>query len=170
MAEKLGVARETIYIWQKKLTGEKMDIDKSNNKDELLAEIKKLGKERNDLELENKILKKANELIKKEIGVNYGNLTNKEKTIVVNALKGAYPTTALLKKLKLKRSTFYYECTRNLVDKYDDIKEKIKIIFNENYKCYGYRRIKIALIDTFDINISEKVVRRLMKQIGLFVY
>ena len=146
-----------------------MDIEKNNNKDELLAEIEKLRKERNDLKLENKILKKANEL-KKEIGVNYGNLNNKEKTIVVNALKGAYPTTALLKKLKLKRSTFYYECTRNLVDKYDDIKEKIKIIFNENYKCYGYRRIKIALIDTFDINISEKVVRRLMKQISLFVY
>lgn len=170
LAEKLGVTRETIYIWQRKLTGEKMDIDKNNNKDELLAEIEKLRKERNDLELENKILKKANELIKKEIGVNYGNLTNKEKTIVVNALKGAYPTTALLKKLKLKRSTFYYECTRNLVHKYDDIKEKMKIIFNENYKCYGYRRIKIALIDTFNVNISEKVVRRLMKQIGLFVY
>ena len=44
------------------------------------------------------------------------------------------------------------------------------MIFNENYKCYGYMRIKIALIDTFDINISEKVVRRLMKQIGLIVY
>ena len=170
LAENLGVTRETIYMWQKKLTGEKMDIVKSNNKDELLSEIEKLRKERNDLELENKILKKANELIKKEIGVNYGNLTNKEKTIVVNALKGAYPTTALLKKLKLKKSTFYYECTRNLVDKYDDIKEKIKVIFNENYKCYGYRRIKIALIDTFDINISEKVVRRLMKQVGLIVY
>ena len=127
LAEKLGVTRETIYIWQRKLTGEKMDIDKNNNKDELLAEIEKLRKERNDLELENKILKKANELIKKEIGVNYGNLTNKEKTIVVNALKGAYSTTALLKKLKLKRSTFYYECTRNLVDKYDDIKEKNNI-------------------------------------------
>ncbi len=64
-----------------------MDIDKSNNKDELLTEIDKLRKEKNDLEFENKILKKANELIKKEIGVNYGNLTNKEKTIVVNALK-----------------------------------------------------------------------------------
>lgn len=43
-----------------------MDIDKNNNKDELLAEIEKLRKERNDLELENKILKKANELIKKK--------------------------------------------------------------------------------------------------------
>ena len=55
-----------------------MDIVKSNNKDELLSEIEKLRKERNDLELENKILKKTNELIKKEIGVNYGNLTNKK--------------------------------------------------------------------------------------------
>lgn len=169
-AEKFGVTRETIYSWQKKLTGEKMEIDKSNNKDELLSEIEKLRKEKNELELENKILKKANELIKKEIGVNYGNLTNKEKTIVINALKSTYSTTALLNKLKLKKSTFYYENARNLIDKYKDIKEKIKIIFNENYKCYGYRRIKIALYDTFNINISEKVIRRLMKQIGLVVY
>ena len=31
-----------------------MDIDKNNNKDELLAEIEKLRKERNDLELKSK--------------------------------------------------------------------------------------------------------------------
>ena len=42
LAEKLGVTRETIYMGQKKLTGEKMDIVKSNNKDELLTEIEKI--------------------------------------------------------------------------------------------------------------------------------
>ena len=78
-----------------------MDIGKSNNKDELLAEIEKLRKERNDLELENKILKKANELIKKEIGVNYGNLTNKEKTTVVNASYNSF-----IKEIKTKKIYF----------------------------------------------------------------
>ena len=43
-----------------------MDIVKSNNKGEILTEIEKLRKERNDLELENKILKKTNEFIKKK--------------------------------------------------------------------------------------------------------
>ena len=57
--------QEKLFIFGKKINGRKKDINKSNNKDELLAEIEKLRKERNDLELENKVLKKANELIKR---------------------------------------------------------------------------------------------------------
>ena len=37
--------------------------------------------------MENKILTKANELLKKKIGTDFKNLSNKEKTIVVSALK-----------------------------------------------------------------------------------
>ena len=39
-----------------------------------------LQKEHLKLELENKILKKANEILKKEMGVDYSLLSNKEKT------------------------------------------------------------------------------------------
>ena len=36
-------------------------------------------------------------------------------------------------------------------------------IFKRNYRCYGYRRMRASLTDQ-SVNISEKVVRRLMKQ------
>ena len=36
-------------------------------------------------------------------------------------------------------------------------------IFERNYRCYGYRRIHAAL-SRQSLKISEKVVRRLMKQ------
>ena len=36
-------------------------------------------------------------------------------------------------------------------------------IFERNYRCYGYRRMYASLTDQ-SVNISEKVVRRLMKQ------
>ena len=36
-------------------------------------------------------------------------------------------------------------------------------IFERNYRCYGYRRMHASLTDQ-SVNISEKVVRRLMKQ------
>ena len=55
--------------------------------------------------MENKILKKANELLKKEIGTDYSNLSNKEKTIIISALKQEYKIKDLLCILSIKKST-----------------------------------------------------------------
>ena len=41
-------------------------------------------------------------------------------------------------------------------------------IFERNYRCYGYRRIHASHTSQC-VSISEKVVRRLMKQECLFV-
>lgn len=168
--KELGVTNTTIYNWHKKLTGEGMKKEETKTIEELLGEIEKLRKEHAELELENKILKKANEELKKEIGANYEYLSNKEKTIVVSALSKEYKISELLSVINLKKSTYYYE--KKLIDyeKYADIKQKITDIFNNNYRCYGYRRIKAALRFFYNINISEKVVRRLMKELDLVVY
>ncbi len=39
-------------------------------------------------------------------------------------------------------------------------------IFDRNYRCYGYRRMRASLTGQL-VNVSEKVVRRLMKQESL---
>ena len=62
----------------------------NKTKKELELEIIELEREKYKLELENKILKKANEILKKEVGVDYSLLSNKEKALVVNALKDTY--------------------------------------------------------------------------------
>lgn len=105
-AKELELTKETIYHWYKAMTGEKMKSKKNSSKEEILSEIEKLKKERNELELESNILRKANEFTKKEIDVNYGNLTNKEKNTVINALKDKYNTKILLNKLNIKKSFF----------------------------------------------------------------
>lgn len=46
---------------------------------------------------------------------------------------------------------------------------EIKRIFQENASCYGYRRIYICLKKS-GITLSEKVVRRIMRQEKLEVY
>jgi len=46
------------------------------------------------------------------------------------------------------------------------VKEQIVIIFNENKKRYGYRRITKDLHNN-DICVNHKTVRKLMKQLGL---
>lgn len=76
----------------------------------------------------------------------------------------------MLKILHLKRSTYFYLTKRINFDKYSNIRKLIKGIFLDNYECYGYRRIKHELFNSYDIVVSEKVVMRLMKDENLTVY
>lgn len=170
VAEKFNVSTVSLYIWQKELTGEKI-MKKSNQKQEKLEqEVIELRKEKAKLLLENQVLKKANEIIKKEIGTDYSLLNNKEKTLVVSALKNSFSIKELLLIINLKKSTYFYELKQINHDKYEKTRILVKTIFEENYKCYGYRRIKGVLDKEHKVNISEKVVRRLMKEENLFVY
>lgn len=64
------------------------------------------------------------------------------------------------------RSTFYYYLNKlNEPDKYEEIKEMIKMIYNENKGRYGYRRITLELKNRGYI-INHKTVLKLMKIIG----
>ena len=86
---------------------------------------------------------------------------------MVNALKDTYKIRELLNIINLKKSTYFYEIKAIKYDKYENIRKIIKEIFIDNYECYGYRRIKHELKNSYETNISEKVVLRLMKQEGL---
>lgn len=113
------------------------------------------------------ILKKANELIKKGMGINPQLLSNREKAKLVDALKQTYALPELLAALGLARSSYFYHRARLLVaDRHADARRVIADIFELNHRCYGYRRIRAALIRQ-RVFISEKVVRRLMRQEGL---
>ncbi len=66
--------------------------------------------------------------------------------------------------MELPRSSYFYHRARLAVaDKYAEVRQSMTDIFERNYRCYGYRRIQASLSDQ-SVNISEKVVRRLMKQ------
>lgn len=56
------------------------------------------------------LLRKANELIKKERGIDQHHLMNREKTRLVDVMKSTYTVTELLCELSLPRS--YYFCHR----------------------------------------------------------
>ena len=70
----------------------------------------------------------------------------------------------LLCELGLPRSSYFYHRARlQVVDKYAEARQVMADIFERNYRCYGYRRMRASLTDQ-SVSISEKVVRRLMKQ------
>ena len=96
-------------------------------------------------------------------------LNNREKTLLVDALKDIYQLAKLLMALELPRSSYYYERKAlQRPDKYAEARKEIVVIFERNYRCYGYRRIGECLRRSGS-QLSEKVVRRLMTEEGLVV-
>ena len=121
------------------------------------------------MQLERDLLNKANELLKKGLGVDLQILSNREKTLLVDALKQTYSLSELFVELDLARSSYFYHRAKlRGVDKYADARLAITKVFECNHRCYGYRRMRAAL-GRRQVFLSEKVVQRLMKQECLVV-
>jgi putative transposase len=172
VAQEVGVSRPTLYKWKNQLLGydtsalmtHHHDSSPSPERDELEKQVEVLRRDIRRLQLEQDILKKANELLKKDLGIDQQLLTNREKTQLVDALRPAYALTELLGAVGLPRSSFFYHLARlGAADKYVEVRRAMADIFERNYRCYGYRRMHASLTGQ-SIDISEKVVRRLMKQ------
>jgi transposase InsO family protein/transposase-like protein len=175
VADDVGVSRGSLYKWKNRLLGHdapvpmkrQQDAPATSDRAELEQQVEALRRDIRRLQLEKDLLKKANELLKKELGIDRQELTNREKTQLVDALRATYTLTELLCELDLPRSSYFYHRARlEMADKYADVRQAMTDIFERNYRCYGYRRIHASLSDR-SVSISEKVIRRLMKQESL---
>lgn len=82
-------------------------------------------------------------------------------------LRHKFDLELLLDLTNMARSSFYYHQKQNrLPDKYKEIKELIKTIYQRHKGRYGYRRITDELHNQ-GIIINHKTVSRLMKVLGL---
>ena len=140
------------------------DAPATSDRAELEQQVEALRRDIRRLQLEKDLLKKANELLKKELGIDRQELTNREKTQLVDALRATYTLAELLCELDLPRSSYFYHRARlEVADKYVEVRRAMTDIFERNYRCYGYRRIQASLTNQC-VKVSEKVVQRLMKQ------
>ena len=115
-------------------------------RDALREEVARLNQEIRRRQMELDILKKAEEIIKKDPGISISHLNNREKTKIADALRQTYPLTELLHVLGLARSSyFYHRAALKAGDKYATIRTMLTDIFNSNYQCYGYRRLHAML-------------------------
>ena len=141
----------------------------SDDVDELRKEVDSLQKNIHHLQMEQDILLKANELLKKDQGISLQALRNKEKTLLIDALRTRYGLARLLIHLKLPKSSYCYHHRRlGLPEKYADLRAKVVNAFRENESRYGYRRIH-AVVTRGELQVSEKVIRRLMGEEQLAV-
>jgi len=178
VAKGLGVSRPSLYNWKTQLLGHdapasmkhQQDPAPNSERSELEQQLASLRRDIRRLQLEQDLLKKANELLKKDLGIDRQLLTNREKSQLVDALRATYTLTELLQEIGLPRSSYFYHRARlEVADKYVEVRRTMADIFQRNYRCYGYRRMQASLTQQ-SMNISEKVVRRLMKQESLIPF
>ena len=83
-----------------------------------------------DMQLELDILRETIHVLKKDQGVELTPLRNREKAVIIDALKNKYSLPILLKSLDMANSSYYYQkqamCCK---DKYQSIRECIKKYF-----------------------------------------
>lgn len=177
VAQELGVCRPTLYNWKNQLLGpekpasmkRRQETPPSSEREQLEQQLESLRRDVYRLQLEHDLLKKANEIIKKDTGIDRQILTSQEKTMLVDALKQTYPVSDLREALGLARSTYFYHRARSKVtEKYAEVRHVMVDLFQRNHRCYGYRRMR-AMLSRQCLRVSEKVVRRLMKQECLVV-
>ncbi len=177
VAGKVGVSRVRLYKWRHQLLGEETDPVKKPPKQpqdpgdhkELQRELEDLQKRVHRLQLEHDILVKANELLQKDRGINPRDLTNREKTLLIDALKATYRVIELLDALSMPRSSYFYHVARlQRPDRYQESRKDVSRIFEKNRRVYGYRRIHMMLHRIGTV-ISEKVIRRIMAEDQLVV-
>ena len=171
----IGYSRMSIYKWYRQykkygvagLMSSKKQIKRENidfNAESVtVQDISELQDQIKQLQMEVDVLKEALNLLKKDPGINVTELKNREKAVVIDAMKNKYPLPQLLKFLRMAKSSYYYQrAAIKRPDKYREIHTNIIELFKENRNCYGYRRIHSEL-KKIGIGISEKSVRRIMK-------
>lgn len=179
VAEELGVTNyATIYEWIRKWrTGG--DVGLMSKKEQLEAgayktraqleaalpddvgELKRLAA---SLMAEKAVLERELELAKKSPGGIPGKLPNRAKAQIASELKDRLPLALLLDALKLPASSYYYAiAAARRPDQYSGIRPLIHEIAASSGNTYGPPRMWLALRRR-GVAISEKVVRRLMKE------
>jgi transposase InsO family protein/transposase-like protein len=176
-AIELGADRVTLYNWRNELLGEEAGTIMSGIYDEQLSDdIDSLREQKAVLErelyhakLELALRKGAIEIVKKDPGANLEKLTNKEKAILIDALRPETSLNDLLRCLNMAKSSYYYQ--RDAIaapDKYASLRVVVRNEFEASDSVYGYRRVYGAVRAEGTV-VSEKVVRRIMAQEGLVV-
>lgn len=176
VAEELNRDATTIRTWHRMDQKEgavalmkKPTKSKKRNIDINAEDLEALKAQMLNLQLENDILRETIEVLKKDPGIDQTALKNREKAVIVDALKDKYSLPMLLEKIKLSKSRYYYqEKVMKSPDKYAALRNKIRKIFYDNKERYGYRRTwKLLTNGEKAVTISEKVVRRIMKEENL---
>jgi len=182
LAEEAGVTPQSITNWRRRLLEEgELSIMGVDDVEGMAAEprepegdVDELRARVRQLELRNAILEQTIEILKKDPGADASALTNREKATVARALRGRFGLGDLLGALGLARSTYYDQArAMDRPDRYARLRARVAEVFRAKEGAWGSERIWAELRRPHDgadpVVVSEKVVRRIMREEGLVV-
>ena len=123
-----------------------------------------------ELRFEADLARQMLEIVKKDPGADPAALSNREKTLLVEALRQRYSLTYSMRRLRLPASTYYDQRKAMMAgaDRDGDIRAAVVDLFLASGRTWGYRRVKAGLDEEPGLaGASEKRVRRVMSQEGL---
>ena len=166
IARNIGASRAVLYKWKDEIIGDVAYQNMRKHKKPSLtvragrtAGRSRAAKSGNSPSVDGaRYPEKGSRNNKKKIpGISVSPLTNREKTLIGDALRNEYPLAVLLRTLQLAHSSyFYYRAALRAGDKYTDVRTVMSGIFNGNYRYYGYRRLH-AMLRHEGLSLSDKV-------------
>ena len=144
ICDKYQISRSTLYSWQVKYIGKgstTLKTDKIKTSDDYQSEINELRRQKEIVEkeleqakkqlykaqLEKDVYEKAAEILKKGMGCSLNDLTNREKAMVIAALKDKYSIKEILRVFDMAKSSYFYQKKQlQKNDKYEMQKARIK--------------------------------------------
>ena len=109
------ILQSGIYNWRNKYIREGvfslMDENRKKRTQNVIDsnDVDQLKQQLYELQMEVDILKETLNVIKKDPGVDWKDLKNREKVAVIDAMKEKYPLPILLRRMELSRSSYYYQ-------------------------------------------------------------
>lgn len=175
LAREAGVTAGVVTGWARRLREE--GVLALMSEDEVRAaspapaeppgELGELRRRCEELELENAILRGTVGILKKDPGADPSALTRAERAALAESLRAEFGLARVLAALSLPRSTFYHQLARSRrPDPLAGLRPLVRECFEEGRGAYGYRRVHAAL-RLRGARVSEKVVRRVMREEGL---
>ena len=181
LAEAAGVTATSVRGWLRKLIDEG-EVEPMGTKEAAGGpppaggggDVEALRRRVYELELENAVLEGTIEIIKKDPGADASSLTNREKATPAGALRDKFRLKDVLARLGLARGTYYGQlAAMRRPDKYAALRERVRGLFEAKGRAWGSERIWALLRRPDDggdpVVVSEKVVRRIMREEGLSV-
>ena len=107
------------------------------------------------------------ETVKKDLGTDPNRLTNREKALLVDSLRGRWKLRELLAAVGMAKSSYEYAANalkRPETEKERAVREAVVRAFEDNGGTYGYRRLLPEVNDAPGIKVGEWTVRKIMKE------
>lgn len=183
VAARHGAAREMPYVWRKRLllgdnpNGKEPVNDRSpasrqydkppTDEAELAQTALDLRAEVRRLQTGPDVRSATLETVKKDLGTDPNRLTNREKALLVDSLRGRWKLRELLAAVGMTKSSYEYAANalkRPETEKERAVREAVVRAFEDNGGTYGYRRLLPEVNDAPGIKVGEWTVRKIMKE------